>query len=1323
MGKEEQKNILMSLFYQMNGCIFRKLRKSLPFFMLLTCSLLYAQTDNDSQDILHSTLNEEDKNLAELKKSTKSLMSSMETLAEKIDKGTTDVGKSTKLSKKAIQEGIKTCKEIINCKSLGDLKDIDFNTIKSLGDEIGKESNLLKEDEKGIKESFEQWFAKSERTSIVLDSMITNRHTAFDVVYTTPIGVRSSSLRFKLTIDTLRTVRKIKGNTSEKTDASGKKETTEDEKKSEGGTNNALKEKNLQKSVGIQTKTMSANKEETPTETADTIKKPETTSPEVISPEVISYIAADMTGEWTLPWTMASCDATTVRFKGENITLKGEGESKLFLDGGKNTQGVLFNLICEKVSLFVDKESYVLIDCNGFKELHLKGYFAFSSNIMYSTKKTKERNGKNKIDDVIADFETTIEDLDDFYVVASIRDSFKVRCTGNVKYMVKDVIADFSTKRNAPSFAFPHYYKNPFAPEDIDLWTGFCMMNVTADFSEEFPEFPLKKVTADTIIVDEMGFSGHVAAQIANDNTNGNDGFTRNPTIQYRFDKVELSAYANKIMEGGLEGLVKIMPLKSGGKTTEVKGDKKTRANEQQTKEGEPLTLKIAGKITNNNQNGLQYDIKTELASDFTKHIPFIDAVTVTINRGTSLSYERRLLNPQDKKSPKEEEKENNNATTQDTTGSAISDTIAINSLNTSIVSTENEDQENAGKEETKETEELTETEDVEEEQEDEPEYENVFTFILNATLDVDNKYVIIKGLSVEGLKLTSSKPYAYGGKWNLQALEVPYLHGLPFGLKNISLRSLTKEIYITPEIFLNLIGGGDKKKGVSVEGNFDLIADVKEEIKDWAINGLHLNSIKVDVDYSAFHLKGFVDGFRDDPMYGDGFKGGIDFSMKAPRIDVGAEAWFGKTKSIYVGTQASENSKGKSGETATPTEAPNAYRYWYVYAHANLPNVLIFPPAVMLSSVSLAAYDRVDYDFDREECKISNVYPNKNMGFGFKAGVGLCIAQDNLINALVIMGIDFTSSGGIARVSLDGKCALLCKEPDDGFMVGTVNTTYDFQNEIFKCDIAAQTGSKIKKIINGKAEMNIFSSPEKWYCNVGTYENPVSLKFIGLLKASTYLMCGHGVPATLPPLDPTITEKFNITQSTATATDHTEEFKSGQGVAFGAAVSVSCYLKAFAYADFTFMGGTDLLVVRIPGMTCAGSKYRASGRVYVYLDAGAGIRFRKKKFEVVEIAALADLEGELPKPMYIHGRIHFKYRLLGGFVKGHAKVHYKTGQSCNWGKDGNEVMGELYDAESENQQDLELELESEDGKVNSGSDLEEAIKKYNEMNGTVGTK
>lgn len=538
--------------------------------------------------------------------------------------------------------------------------------------------------------------------------------------------------------------------------------------------------------------------------------------------------------------------------------------------------------------------------------------------------------------------------------------------------------------------------------------------------------------------------------------------------------------------------------------------------------------------------------------------------------------------------------------------------------------------------------------------------YRKGFFFNLNGSLSLEASFVKVDGLSFQDLKLSTCEPYFGGGKFALNSAKSLNLGALEIELLNVYAgfnnpdkskeenKDAKRTASLGAEVNVKLIGDG---KGVSCGGKFICVTDVDD---GWKPKELQVEKISVEADFSAFYLKGVIEKFDHEIVpkdtFGRGFKGALEIRMDALNIDVQATAQFGKSKFNL-------------------SDKDKPFRYWYVYASVGLPpGTIIFPPAVMLNSVSLALYSRMNYSVNQTTKEITrDYYPDPSRSFGFQGGIKVCVAQEGLVGAEMKLGMDFGSEGGVKNINLEGGIYMLAQNQTQSIINGTVRCFYDFEEEIFqfKADVGAHLAC-----IKGSAEIEMYSDPKKWYFNLGTiYNSAPNLEFAGIAKAKAYFMLGHGIPASLPPLDSRITQLFNVTQSTASG--HQEECETGNGFAFGAAVTVGCGFNKFIYAGVYLLGGIDVLIVRRPGYNCENSPYRGYGRAYVWLDLGAGVKPRKKKFEFLEVSAAAEVDAEFPKPLYLHGKIAFRYSVLGGLFSGNANTKFEAGHSCQWGPNG----------------------------------------------------
>lgn len=866
------------------------------------------------------------------------------------------------------------------------------------------------------------------------------------------------------------------------------------------------------------------------------------------------FTSVDVHADFQLPFAVSD-EVTKVGFVGKNIVLSGEkGTSNIMLDThGKDYEK--YPIIEKKAWLVLNKESFVSIDCNGFKEMRLVGEFEFDPKTIFPADTTKGDTTMK------AAFDITVADLEDIVIETGFKRPFKVKGTGDITYTVTGVVADMSTVRNADGFSFPKGYVQPFEKEDADYWTGFALKTLKVDLKDEIPF--LDSLAAYNMLIDETGFSGWFSAGFSYSNnpaptdvdqtiamkTNEKEEGQGSSFIDAKLRKIAVGIISNKVIGGELDGSLKVMGLKK--------------------ENTEPLSVTLKGSIYTDEKSNLSYSFKSTFDKSQTYQLPVCEKASITIGAGTSVEYRKRI--------------------------SA-----------------------------------------------DSTHYLKGFYFNLCGSADFKSSLVELEGLKFQNLQFSTTKPYFGGGTFSLTSLKPMSLGGLSIGLTNLSAGYDTASMVaqLHAGAMLQLISDGN---GAGVKAKFHLLSDVKN---NWKILGLHVDSIAVNVDFSAFHLNGAIAIYKDDAVFGNGFEGNLTLSIEAININVAAAAKFGRT---------SYNSKNDK-----------SYRYWYAYAQVGLPSgVMIFPPAVMLQSVSLAVYSKMAYTQDHANFELNRVYvPNKDVAFGFIGGIGVCVPTDNLITAKVWLGMEFSASGGIKFVRLDGAVYMLASNQKNSMINGTLACYYDFENDIL--DMSADVRADLKGVITGNAFMNLHTDPDQWYFNLGTIDKPSNLKFAGIAHAKSYFMMGDNVPAFLPPLDKKITEQFNVVQSEATANDNSKMFSTGSGFAFGLAMALDCGLNKFIYANVTLMGGTDALVVRLPSEICGSTKYRGKGRAYVYLDMDAGVSVRRKKFCILGVSALASLEAEFPKPYYVEGKVCFTYRVLGGLVKGNANTKFKAGSRCN---------------------------------------------------------
>jgi hypothetical protein len=151
-----------------------------------------------------------------------------------------------------------------------------------------------------------------------------------------------------------------------------------------------------------------------------------------------------------------------------------------------------------------------------------------------------------------------------------------------------------------------------------------------------------------------------------------------------------------------------------------------------------------------------------------------------------------------------------------------------------------------------------------------------------------------IERLRFEQLKLSSAAPYLQGGYFALDTKEPMQLGSLPISLSNVSLNLTDVNAALGLNVQVALMGEGDKN-GISAATGLTFKA--KNE-HGWKYDGMDVSAISLDVNYSAFTLKGTIEIFKKEPTYGTGFRGDIKLKISSLPSEVEAECRFGKIDS-----------------------------------------------------------------------------------------------------------------------------------------------------------------------------------------------------------------------------------------------------------------------------------------------------------------------------------------------------------------------------------------------------------------------------------------
>lgn len=553
-------------------------------------------------------------------------------------------------------------------------------------------------------------------------------------------------------------------------------------------------------------------------------------------------------------------------------------------------------------------------------------------------------------------------------------------------------------------------------------------------------------------------------------------------------------------------------------------------------------------------------------------------------------------------------------------------------------------------------------------------------TLVLNGKLSVNSPSYTLANLTFQDLTLTTQAPYITNGIFSLASSSGSEhkLANYPISISNISLGLYDSKPSIGATVSLNL--ADESTSGFSISTSIFVVSKIQTQSLTYynvttseppplktifSFDRLKVNDVAFAMNTQPFKLNGLI-GFLDNhPTYGKGFFGNITFEL--PGILPSAAS----VKAIF-------------GRTT--------FRYWSVDAFVPFNLKIPGTQVTLVSFIGGASYHMGGSK--SSSTLIQNVAtnysgsssgqtysPNEAIGVSVRAGVGFNYVRENLLNGDVIFSVTFNSSGGLNNVKLIGDAYMLVKRSErsssTNVIKGNVNISYDHIGKIF--DFNMNAGFLFDDIVSGSAYTKIHISPEKWYFWLGRPSSPcyVNVKYLG--SASAYLMVGEQLEAMAPP--PTqlssLVNNNDLDQQRDIST-----INAGNGFAVGLAFS-QYFDKSFGWDNFQIYGsgsvgaGFDMTMYKYAdGTHCSGSSgqigmrnWYLNGRLYAWLSINAGIRgeFLSKDFDITLVNGNAAvlLNGKLPKPTFVEGKIHIDATVLEVIHVG-LDFNFEFGNDCN---------------------------------------------------------
>ena len=411
-----------------------------------------------------------------------------------------------------------------------------------------------------------------------------------------------------------------------------------------------------------------------------------------------------------------------------------------------------------------------------------------------------------------------------------------------------------------------------------------------------------------------------------------------------------------------------------------------------------------------------------------------------------------------------------------------------------------------------------------------------------------------------------------------------------------------------------------------------------------------NLEKIVVNADLKAVVIDGEINIRKDDPVYGNGFKGALKANFKVPVAQVDAIAEFGKV---------------------------NNYRYWRVEAGAKFETPIPLAGAVAFYGFGGGAYYNMQGKKNNDKnTSWSNKYtftPKKGIaGFKVKATLGAPKIETFNSDVEISAQINTGENGGIEKIRFKGEfwVGTGLEKRSEAPITGNVNVDYDFVNSIFDLNASADINKTPITANQIGLQLYVNGTTDKWFFKCGDPFKPNTVN-VGLgdlsVGVDSYFMFGNDIP-----IPNTFTSRFangyidalghdpGFTPTTE-ATSEGSNAQNGKGIAMGIGYNFTAegYLHLIDdyYAGAKGTAGTELnlSLLEYPYLKENGyglNGWQAGGSIGFYASVGSGIYSKKRdkyreEFLLAEFAGGGYVAGRFPNPIWIKGEIAGRAKIL----------------------------------------------------------------------------
>lgn len=258
-------------------------------------------------------------------------------------------------------------------------------------------------------------------------------------------------------------------------------------------------------------------------------------------------------------------------------------------------------------------------------------------------------------------------------------------------------------------------------------------------------------------------------------------------------------------------------------------------------------------------------------------------------------------------------------------------------------------------------------------------------------------------------------------------------------------------------------------------------------------LDDVNVNGFAIDVKVAPFKLQGMINFVENNPMYGDGIFGAVNFVL--PNVidfPVGASLGFGNTgvfKYYYVDVKV----PGPIPIGSSPFIITNVIGGLYYHLQPN--------------KTTTADFINLTSSFGNITNAPLNYVPNASIPLGVKVGASL-VTTTGEFKATALLDLAFNNNAGLNNVNLSGNATAVGGSiPINGNMMMNYNVPTKTFDGLFAIS-ATYYG-----VINGNGLLKIHSDPNNWHVCAGTPQQPMVVTFMNFANVNGYFMTGTNLP------------------------------------------------------------------------------------------------------------------------------------------------------------------------------------------------------------------